>query len=195
MTTIDQVLKDIMGSEEEYWEHILEKDEEEWLFDQDVWETHWSGVEHWEYDTKLITEGEKGFIMIQDFRKSNCYAVSDKSSVHLYFAFVAPLYRGQGVLRKLVKKMKDEYKNENIDLYSRDEITNKIWEKFGFWCVTRTADDDCDEYIYECNLTPDEISYQQLRKIVWNASIIKTPQLSFFGWMSSFFTDFYGYEN
>ena len=145
----------------EYWNAQLKNDDEIYLLEMRAWNNYWNNIKSEKYDLDVITYGNKGFLFIRDSRKTDQYIISKKANIHLTFAYVPPQYRGQGVLKNLMKLFSEKYPEENIDLHSRDEITNTIWEKFGFYCINR-IEDECDEYLYEYDLTEDEIKFNQL---------------------------------
>ena len=129
---------------EEYWIEILGEEWDRWILQEKIWMEYWDCEENPKYDTRMITYGDKGFLIIEDHRKS----MDHDPPIHLNFAFVVPKYRGQGVLSKMVKMMREEYYGEKIGLLSMNSYTNKIWEHLGFTCTLRAHNDIyCDEYI------------------------------------------------
>lgn len=113
-----------------YLEKILERDMENWIIWTDTWINAWKG----ENNCKIFIDiTNNGFVLMND--------------KHLEFAYVNKEYRKCGILRRMMNDVFKYYRGSNLGLSSIDELTDKIWERFGFICIRpRKNISHCSEY-------------------------------------------------
>ena len=112
-----------MNFKKTYFEELLDRDNEAWFIYHNDWHNYWK-VNNKNLD--LISYDEKGFVMINN---------NIKEEPHITFAYVDKNYRNMGVLKNIMSMVKNNYTNKKITLCSLDEMTDKVWESFGFKCI------------------------------------------------------------
>ena len=123
----------------EYLETLLENDGENWVMYTREWMIYWSDlIDNKDGVDLIIHPSTNGFVLFD--------------TDHILFAFVSSSYRRKGVLKDMMKIVKDLYKIE-ITLSSLDTVTDKVWEYFGF-VVTELREDDtyCSLYLLDNTL-------------------------------------------
>ena len=128
---------------QKYWATVLQKDMENWILYEKPWLQYWNNIKNPEYEVDLITIYNKGFILIKKYTTDSY--VKD-CNIHIHFAYVYSDFRRLGVLKQLVNKLKTKYINESISLFSCDDITDNVWEYFGFICDKKEKAGFCNEY-------------------------------------------------
>ena len=131
----------------QYWEEKLHQDYENWIIYDDSWINYWDKKENKNYEVDIITCEKKGFIILTRYKNEKKYLI-DNIKNYLFFGYVCGDSRRQGVLRKLMIKLKEKYKDEDISLSSLDETTDKVWSKMGFRCIKkREKNNMCSQYV------------------------------------------------
>jgi len=120
----------------EYLEILLRNDGENWFIYTREWLIFWDRLNIDKMDIELIVHQDlNGFILIDD--------------THILFAFVSSIYRRKGILKDMMKIVKNKY-NQKITLSSVDEDTDKVWESFGFQLIEKRKDPTyCSKYLLD----------------------------------------------
>lgn len=100
-------------SNRKYWEDKLIRDGEKWLIYDKYWLNYWNYKDN---NISIFFYENRGFIII--IKRMKC----------IQFAYVCSEYRRIGILKKMVNHLLSKY-NELL-LYSLNEQTDKIWNKF-----------------------------------------------------------------
>ena len=118
-------------------ETFLYKDNQHWIIYEDCWKIFWGDKKKSEdYDVELLVEQNKGFIILLKYKEDG-YVVKDIKK-YIKFAFVYSKFRRQGIMKKLIKKLEQKYAKDSLSLYSVNKASDKVWQYFGFTCVSRS---------------------------------------------------------
>ena len=118
-------------------ENLLRKDFQDWIIDTNCWKIFWGDKEPLtEYDVDMfIDKQNRGFIIMMKY-KNKGFVVPDIKN-YIKFAFVYRKYRRKGVMKSLMKRLDEKYNNEDLSLLSLDPNSDKVWERFGFKCISK----------------------------------------------------------
>lgn len=109
----------------EFWTEHLKDSEHSWIVSHSIWERLRGKKKDEQYEEYFFEDDEKrGFIILQ----INKWC-SDENNI-IYFAYTIEQYRNRGVLKQLVKKLKDY--DHIIAEVKPDSYQEKVWEKLGF---------------------------------------------------------------
>lgn len=144
-----------MGSNKEYWETELRKAGEKWVIGHLIWKDFWESdgpLKEYKYhgsrgvtelgETELLEDPQgRGFILTH-----HPVEEWDRDIVEIYFAFVIPEHRRQGVLRGMMERLKEKSKRRKFWIECKKDV-GAVWRAQGFKpCKSRRIDtSECEE--------------------------------------------------
>lgn len=115
--------------------NLLKENNQTWILTHSIWKhligekidaCSWYSEKN-NYPELILDDDLKGFILLSHYK----YDKPFNCDIEIYFAITNEIDRNKGIMKVLIKRLKDKYSTKSIWLKTDDE--NKLfWEKMGF---------------------------------------------------------------